>query len=124
MDTHLLVWAASGSDRRSAEAAALMEDRANELWFSAATIWELGIKRSRRPEAMPVEAERFRNGLRAQGYRELAIDSDHALASNALPWLHRDPFDRIMLAQAVVEGMTLLTSDAKLGRYPGPVRLV
>ena len=124
LDTHLLLWAASNSSRLSSEAIALLKDKDNELFFSAASLWEVAIKQTLGREDFTVDARLLRRGLLDNGYCELPIASEHAVAIDTLPDLHKDPFDRILVAQAAVEGITLLTSDAIVGKYPGPVRLI
>jgi len=124
LDTHLLLWAAGQPEKLSAEARRLLEDPRSVLYFSAASIWEIAIKRSLGREDFRVEPRVLRRGLRDNGYEELVITSEHALATDGLPPLHKDPFDRILLAQALSEGITLLTADETVAAYPGPVRLV
>jgi PIN domain nuclease of toxin-antitoxin system len=124
LDTHILLWAAGQPEKLSAEACALLNDPANELLFSAASMWEIVIKQGLGREDFQVAASQVRRGLVDNGYHELSITSDHALAIEALPPLHKDPFDRILIAQAKVEGILLLTSDSLLSQYPGPVRQV
>ncbi len=124
LDTHLLLWAAGQPDRLSAEARSLLQDPANDLVFSVASLWEITIKRGLGRADFRVEPRVLRRGLRDHGYSELAIAADHALAVDLLPPLHKDPFDRLLLAQAVMEGITLLTADPLVARYPAPVRKV
>jgi PIN domain nuclease of toxin-antitoxin system len=124
LDTHLLLWAAGQPDRLSAEARSLMQDPANDLVFSVASLWEITIKRGLGRADFRVEPRVLRRGLRDHGYSELAIAADHALAVDLLPPLHKDPFDRLLLAQAVMEGITLLTADPLVARYTAPVRKV
>lgn len=124
LDTHLLLWAAGAPQRLSGEARGLLEAPANELFFSAASLWEIAIKRSLGREDFQVDARLLRRGLLDNGYSELVIGSEHAVAIDTLPPLHKDPFDRLLIAQAMVEGITLLTSDAMVAQYPGPVRKV
>ena len=123
LDTHLLLWAASAPERLPAGARALLEDAANELLFSAASLWEVTIKASLDRDDFRIDARVLRRGLLDNGYTELPISSAHAVAVAGLPNLHRDPFDRLLVAQAGVEGITLLTSDEAVARYPGPIRL-
>jgi PIN domain nuclease of toxin-antitoxin system len=101
-----------------------MNDSRNELIFSAATLWEIAIKRGLGRSDFQVDPRLLRRGLLDNGYRELPIGSDHAVALDGLPSLHKDPFDRILIAQATVEGITLLTADPLVAQYPGPVRRV
>ena len=124
LDTHLLLWAATAPQRLSAEAQALFNDPNNELCFSAVSIWEVAIKRGLDRPDFQLDVHQFRRGLIDNGYLELAMSSLHAVAINTLPAVHRDPFDRMLVAQASVEGIPLLTSDAVLAQYSGLVRLV
>ena len=124
VDTHLLLWAAGEPAKLSAEARALLQEPGQELWFSAASLWEVAIKHGLGRDDFRIEPRRLRRGLMENGWRELAMTSEHAIASSELPALHKDPFDRMLLAQAQVEGVTLLTSDDVVARYPGPVRKV
>jgi PIN domain nuclease of toxin-antitoxin system len=101
-----------------------MNDSRNELIFSAATLWEIAIKRGLGRSDFQVDPRLLRRGLLDNGYSELPIGSDHAVALDGLPPLHKDPFDRILIAQATVEGITLLTADPLVAQYPGPVRRV
>lgn len=124
LDTHLLLWAAGQPDRLSADARALIESAENELFFSSASLWEIVIKRGLGRADFKVDARLLRRGLLDNGYSELPIASEHVVAIEGLPPIHKDPFDRVLLAQAQVEGITLLTADPTLAQYPGPVRLV
>lgn len=124
LDTHLLLWAAGSPERLSATARTLLEDPENELFFSAASLWEIGIKRGLGRSNFQVEARVLRRGLLDNGYLELMITSEHAVTTEGLPPIHKNPFDRILIAQAIVEGIILLTADALVAQYPGPVRLV
>jgi len=124
LDTHLLLWAAGPLARLSSQAQQLIEDPDNELLFSAASLWEVAIKSALKRPNFRVDAPLFRRNLLINGYRELAVTGEHAVAVAALPPLHRDPFDRILVAQSVVEGITLLTSDPLVAQYPGPMRRV
>ena len=124
LDTHLLLWAAGPSPRLSSQARRLIEDPDNELLASAASLWEIAIKSALRRPNFPVNASLFRRNLLNNGYEELAVTGEHAVAVANLPPLHRDPFDRILVAQSVVEGITLLTTDPLVAQYPAPVRRV
>ena len=123
LDTHLLIWAADSIERVPVGARALMADQDNELLFSVASIWEVAIKRGLNRPDFQVDARMLRRGLIDNGYCELPILSEHVVAIDALPLIHKDPFDRLLIAQAMVEGITLLTDDATLIQYTGPVRL-
>ncbi|HEY8020735.1 MAG TPA: type II toxin-antitoxin system VapC family toxin [Thermoanaerobaculia bacterium] len=124
LDTQLLLWAAGEPKRLSAAARKLLNDPRNELGFSAASLWEVAIKSTLGREDFRVEPRLLRRGLLDNGYVELPVTSQHAVNIDGLPPLHKDPFDRLLLAQALSEGITLLTSDAQLAQYPGPVRKV
>jgi PIN domain nuclease of toxin-antitoxin system len=124
LDTHLLLWIAGNSERLSEGIRNELIDPANEFIFSAASLWEISIKRALGREDFRVDPRALRQGLLDNGYRELPITSEHAVSIDALPPLHKDPFDRLLLAQALTEGVTLLTVDEQLARYSGPVRKV
>ncbi len=124
LDTRLLSWAAAEPERLSVEAREAIENIHADLIFSAASLWEVAIKsRLGRPD-FRVDARVLRRGLLENGYDELAIGGDHAVAVLNLPPLHKDPFDRMLVAQAMVEGIVLLTADATVVQYPGPIRRV
>ncbi|HEV8030815.1 MAG TPA: type II toxin-antitoxin system VapC family toxin [Stellaceae bacterium] len=124
IDTQLLLWTAGQSARLSPQARSLIADPANELLFSAASLWEIAIKAGLGRADFRVDAIRLRRGLLNNGYRELAITGEHAVAVTGLPMIHKDPFDRLLLAQSIVEGITLLTSDAVMAQYPVSVQQV
>lgn len=124
LDTHLLLWAAGEPERLPAKARELIEDMGNELLFSAASLWEVAIKRGLGRVDFQADARLLRRGLLDNGYSELPILSDHVVTIESLPPIHKDPFDRVLVAQATVEGITLLTLDPVLAQYPGPIRKV
>jgi len=124
LDTHLLLWAFVRPELLSSNAHDLISDSDNDILFSTASIWEIAIKHSRRRPEFQTEPGEFRRELLKMGNRELAVLGEHAVAVASLPPIHKDPFDRLLIAQARVEGITLLTSDAAVARYPGPIRLV
>ena len=124
LDTQLLLWAAGDPGRLSSEAQNLLSNPDTELMFSTASIWEVVIKSALGRDDFRVDPQRFRNGLIQNGYSELEIRSEHALAVGSLPPIHKDPFDRILIAQAKVENVTLLTTDDEVAGYPGPIRAV
>jgi PIN domain nuclease of toxin-antitoxin system len=124
LDTHLLLWTAGQPARLPSEARALIETPENELFFSSASLWEVVIKRGLGRDDFKVDPRLLRRGLLDNGYSELPIGSEHVVAIDNLPAVHKDPFDRILVAQAQVEGITLLTADPTVARYPGPIRLV
>ncbi len=122
LDTHVLLWAAGEPKRLSSAARRLIQDEENELLFSAASVWEVAIKRRLGRDDFQVDARLFRRSLLDNGYNELPIVSEHVVAIESLPSIHKDPFDRLLVAQATVEGMTLLTLDQVVAQYPGPIR--
>lgn len=125
LDTQLLLWAAAGdTGKLSVEAARLIADPDNLLMFSAASLWEVAIKAALARPDFEVDPHLLRRGLLDNGYRELPITSQHTVAVTHLPALHKDPFDRLLVAQATVEGVTLVTADEVLAEYPGPIRRV
>jgi PIN domain nuclease of toxin-antitoxin system len=123
LDTHLLIWAADSIERVPTGARTLMADPENELFFSVASIWEVAIKRGLNRPDFQVDARMLRRGLIDNGYSELPILSEHVVAIDTLPPIHKDPFDRLLIAQGMVEGITLLTDDATVAQYQGLVRL-
>ena len=124
LDTHLLLWAAAEPRRLSKQARSLIDNPDNDLLFSAASLWEVAIKRGLGREDFKVDARLLRRGLLDNGYTELPIISDHVVAIDSLPPIHNDPFDRILVAQATVEGVTLLTIDSVVLQYPGSITAV
>ncbi len=124
LDTHLLLWTTGETYRLPKAALPLLNDPGNELVFSTASMWEIAIKKSLGREDFRRDLHVMRRGLREACYQELPITTDHALGVMALPRIHKDPFDRLLVAQAIAEGITLLTVDSELVRYPCPVRIV
>jgi PIN domain nuclease of toxin-antitoxin system len=124
LDTHLLLWAAEEPTRLSDAARKLMNNGGNDLMFSAASFWEIAIKRGLGRNDFRMDTRLLRRGLLDNDYTELQVGSDHAIAIESLPLLHKDPFDRILIAQAIVEGITLLTADPLIAQYAGPIRRV
>ncbi len=124
LDTHMLLWAAGHSQRLPEATRALLLDQDNDLAFSVASLWEIVIKSGLGRHDFRVDAALLRRELRINGYEELPIAADHVLAVANVPPLHKDPFDRLLIAQATVEGMTLITTDPLVAGYPGPIRAV
>jgi PIN domain nuclease of toxin-antitoxin system len=122
LDTHLLLWAAGEPDRLPIAALTYIEDSQNELMFSPASLWEIAIKRGLGRDDFKVDPRLLRRGLLENGYGELPITSEHAIGVDGLPPIHKDPFDRMLIAQSIVEGIMLLTVDELVARYPGPIR--
>ena len=124
LDTHLLLWAAGAPKRLPPTARKLINDPANELLYSAASLWEIAIKRALGREDFRVDPRALRRGLLENGYAELAISGEHVLAVDALPALHKDPFDRMLVAQSLAESVTLLTGDPQVARYSDTIRRI
>jgi PIN domain nuclease of toxin-antitoxin system len=124
LDTHLLLWAAQGIEHLPLDAQTLMSDPENELFFSVASLWEIVIKSGLEREDFKVDPRVLRRSLLDNGYHELPILSEHVVAVGSLPTIHKDPFDRLLVAQATVDGILLLTADIQVAKYPGPVKRV
>ncbi len=124
LDTHLLLWAAGEPDKLPEAVVAMVEDPDNTLLFSAASLWEVAIKSGLGRDDFRVDSWVLRRGLLDNGYQELVITSEHAVAVNGLPPIHKDPFDRILVAQSMVEGIFFVTADPLIAQYPGPIRKV
>ena len=124
LDTHLLLWVADQHERLSARAHRLIGDPDNEPLFSAASLWEIAIKHALRHTNFRYDPRVMRRALLDNRYEELPVTGEHAVAIAKLPPLHRDPFDRMLVAQSIVEGITLLTSDPLVAQYPAPVHRV
>ena len=124
LDTHLLLWAAGPSPRLSSAARRLIEDPDNALVVSTASLWEVAMKSALRRPNFTFDVLLFRRNLLNNRYEELPVTGEHAVAVAGLPPIHRDPFDRILVAQSIVEGVMLLTSDPRVVQYPAPVRPV
>jgi PIN domain nuclease of toxin-antitoxin system len=122
LDTHLLIWSLIDTKRISARTRRLMEDESNDLYFSVVSLWEIGVKRALNRPEFNMDPHLLRGELLSEGYTELSVTADHALAVEQLPPLHKDPFDRLLLCQTLVEGLTLLTKDEKILAYPVSVR--
>jgi PIN domain nuclease of toxin-antitoxin system len=124
LDTHILLWAAVSPEKLSADALSLINDDNNRLYFSAASIWEVVIKNGLQRPDFHVDPHLLRRGLVDNGYLELPISALHTLNVAHLPTIHKDPFDRILVAQAEAEGFLLLTADELVAKYDGPIKQV
>ena len=122
LDTHILLWAAA--DTLPAHAARYILDDSNDLFFSTASIWEVVIKQGLKRDDFNADPHLLYSALTDNGYEELHITSEHTLLTGTLPMIHKDPFDRILVAQSIAEGISLLTSDELIASYPAPVILV
>ena len=117
LDTHVALWAITDSPRLAARARDLISSPRSSVWISAATIWEITIKHGLGRGDMPVSGHDALRYFRDSGYRLLAIEPEHAAAIAELPPYHQDPFDRMLVAQALTEPMRLITHDAMVARY-------
>jgi len=116
-DTHLLIWMLSDTAKLSVKARQILSDADGLFYFSPVSVWEVGIKRGKHPDQLPFSAQDFRTLLRESGLREMPITSAHTAATESLPEIHGDPFDRLLIAQAQVESAKLITHDGKLASY-------
>ena len=128
LDTNVLIWMsdpdAFDAGRIDAATRTLISDRSNKVVFSVVGVWEVAIKFALRKTGFALDPRELREGLLESGFDELSVTGEHALAVLNLPRIHRDPFDRMLVAQAQVERLTLLTGDATVARYPVPSRLI
>ena len=128
LDTNVLIWMsdpdAFEAERLDAATRALISDRRNEVVFSVVGVWEVAIKFALRKAGFALDPQVLREGLIDSGFDELPVTGEHALAVRDLPRIHRDPFDRMLVAQAQVERLTLLTGDTTVARYPVSIRLI
>lgn len=123
LDTHLLIWVSYMPERLPDGVRRIVLDPAQEPRFSVASIWEIAIKLAQNRKDFDFDPNALRKGLLEADYTELPVLGEHALAVATLPLIHKDPFDRMLVAQAIVEGIELLTVDEQLARYPGPIRV-
>ena len=124
LDTRILLWAVATPERLSKTTRARIDGQENEVCFSVASLWEIVIKQGLGRDDFEVDAASLRRGLLEHGFQELPVTGTHAVAVGNLPDIHRDPFDRMLIAQAQMEGACLLTRDETIGRYPGSIELV
>lgn len=123
-DTHILLWASDHPQRLSKAARLLLSDVENDLLFSPMSIWEVAVKGALGRKDFQFDPRVLRRNLLDNSYLELPLTSDHVLAVQGLPSIHNDPIDRLLIAQATVEGILLLTADRQIAKYPGPIRKV
>jgi PIN domain nuclease of toxin-antitoxin system len=121
LDTQLLLWLAIAPERLPATLGGNLSDRRLPLLYSVVSLWEVAIKTSLGKPGFLVDAAHLRDGLKQQGLQELGIEPEHCLAVQHLPWIHRDPFDRLLVSQAIQAGLTLLTADRILSGYGSQV---
>ncbi len=119
LDTCTFLWALSGVPPLPQRVADLVRNPDNDVFLSAASAWEIAIKHAAGKLTLPEHPERYVPTMRDErGFTALAIDEESALHASRLPSLHRDPFDRLLVSQAIVHGMTILTSDRLITQYP------
>ena len=122
LDTATFLWWITNNESLSHRARELVSDEENEVWFSVVSGWEIVIKTDLKRIRLLEKAERFLpKQVAINGFQVLPIHFHHALRVSALPALHRDPFDRLLVAQAIVEGLTIVTGDRQVAKYPAPV---
>jgi PIN domain nuclease of toxin-antitoxin system len=124
LDTQLVLFSLLQPKRLSAQARRVLENSSNTLVFSVVSVWEISIKRGLGRPGFQADPNILRNKILRDGWEELVVLGSHALAVASLPPIHKDPFDRLLIAQAMVEGITLLTADETIAKYPGPIRKV
>ena len=124
LDTNVLLRSAARSAQLSVDARELIEDVDNDVYFSAASIWEIAIKSALRRADFRIDVAVLRASMPVRGFSELPVSADHATAVSRLPMIHRDPFDRLLVAQSIIEPMILLTLDETLRAYGSTVRVV
>ncbi len=117
LDTHVILWAASMPEKLSPKITEFILDKKNNLFFSVASIWEIVIKNNLGRKEFSVDVHKLRKGLLINQYQELNIQADHVTAVSQLPNLHKDPFDRLLIAQAQVEAFELITVDQAILQY-------
>jgi PIN domain nuclease of toxin-antitoxin system len=124
LDTQMLLWAVFWPELLPKKARQAIAGDENRLYFSPASLWEVSVKSAQNKPDFQVNARIMRSQLLGNGYEEITITSLHTVAIGDLPLLHKDPFDRILIAQARTENIRLLTSDAKIAEYPAPIEFV
>jgi PIN domain nuclease of toxin-antitoxin system len=124
VDTHVLLWQSDDSPMLTTSARATLSDATNQLFFSVVSLWELVIKSGKGGTDLRVDVAELRIGLMGFGYDELTVTAEHVLEVERLDRLHNDPFDRLLLAQARVERLSLLTADRALLAYGPPTQSV
>jgi PIN domain nuclease of toxin-antitoxin system len=124
LDTQLVLWVPVSDAHLSRTVRHILNDSENEFLFSVVSLWEIAIKRGIAKLDPDLDPRSIRRQLIEIGYEEMPVLGHHAVSVDSLPPIHKDPFDRLLIAQAMVEGITLLTADAVIARYPGPIRKV
>lgn len=121
VDTHVLIWLAVESPRLDQPTREILADPENHIFFSAISIFEIAVKETLSKRGFDVEASAIRRMMIENDFVELPVNGLHAAHVATLPMIHRDPFDRLLVSQAIIEGMILITADQHIARYPGPI---
>jgi len=121
LDTHVALWAITDDPKLSVKARELIMASRSTVWVSVVSLWEISIKHGLGRGDMPISGQEALNYFRQAGYSILAIEAEHTVAVEELPSHHQDPFDRLLVAQALVEPMRLITHDANVARYSDSV---
>ena len=127
LDTHIALWSLSDNKRLSRRARTLVSDSRNKIFVSAASIWEISVKHSqgrKHGRAIVIPGREALKLFQESGFEVLVVTADHAAAVDDLPTLHGDPFDRLIVAQALSEPLRLVTHDEKLSAYSDSILLV
>lgn len=124
LDTHIALWAISDDPRLSGNARSIITTPENEIYVSSASIWEISIKHSLARSNMPISGQEAINYFKESGYRLLPVSPEHAASVESLPQLHADPFDRMLITQALHEPLRLVTHDTLISRYSDTILLV
>lgn len=124
LDTHVILWALTDHPRLPKAARTLIADQRNTVWVSAVSVWEIAIKHALAKKDMPLSGKEALGYFRVAGYQLLDIRPEHAAATEGLPAIHSDPFDRMLVAQAESEPLRLVTHDAALAKYSRNIVLV
>lgn len=124
LDTHVALWAITDSPKLPQKARDLIQSPKATIWVSAANVWEIAIKHALGRGDMPVSGKNAMRYFQESGYRFLPVEAEHAVAVEELPAHHQDPFDRILVAQALIEPMRLITHDDTVARYSDTIILV
>lgn len=118
LDTHIVLWYLDDHPKLATQAKAIIEDQSNEVWISIVSLWEMAIKSSLGKLELADDLGIIESTLRRQGIQTLPVEVPHLIRLSALPFHHRDPFDRLLVAQSIEEQMILLTEDQQLSAYP------
>ena len=124
LDTHIALWAITDSPKLPKLAREAIENISTQIWISSASLWEIAIKHSLGRGDMPISSEAAWRYFQLSGYQLLATKAEHAVAVETLPAHHQDPFDRILIAQALIEPMRLMTHDALVAKYNDTIMYV